>query len=134
MDRILRKGIAFDPVQLKEFDSLIKNKGYRNRSEAIRDLIRGFLIDEHMSDPEKFMIGTLTFVYDHHKNEVQHNLTEAQHNSPHMIISSLHVHIDPHNCLEILILRGKVKNIQSLSDSIIATKGVKHGKLVLTNV
>lgn len=134
MGRIIRKGIAFNNIELKEFDKLIKKKSYKNRSEAIRDLIRKEFIDEKKDNPEERMMASLTIVYGHHEHDVQHNLTHIQHHHPNIIRSTLHVHMDEDNCMEVLILEGKVKNIKSLSDEIIALKGVKHGKLVLTGV
>lgn len=132
MDKIIRKGIAFDGELLNEFDKLIKKKGYKNRSEAIRDLIRKELVEQEKQNPESVMMATLTIVYDHHKHHVQDELTHIQHHHPNIIRSSLHIHIDHDNCLEVIIIEGKVKDIQKLSDEIIATKGVKYGKLVLT--
>ncbi len=134
MGNITRKGIAFNTSQLKAFDMLIDKKGYKNRSEAIRDIIRKELVDNNSADPDKRMMATLTMVYNHHEHHIQHELTHIQHTHNDLIRSSLHVHMDHNNCLEVLILEGKVKAIQSLSDSIIAAKGVKHGKLVLTGV
>jgi len=133
MESIVRKGIAFDRELLKKFDSLNKKKGYKNRSEAIRDLIRKEFVTEETTDPEKRMMATLTMVYDHHKHDVQHNLTHMQHHHSDLIRSTLHVHIDHDNCMEVLILEGKVKDIVHFSDSMLAEKGVKHGKLVMTS-
>jgi CopG family transcriptional regulator, nickel-responsive regulator len=133
MEKIIRKGIAFDATQLKEFDKLIKRKHYTNRSEAIRDLIRKEFIEEKQCNPEEKMMASLTIVYGHHEHDVQHNLTHIQHHHPEIIRSTLHIHMDNDNCMEVLILEGKVKNIKSLSDEIISQKGVKHGKLVMTN-
>jgi CopG family nickel-responsive transcriptional regulator len=134
VEKIVRKGIAFEKNQLKEFDILIGRKGYKNRSEAIRDLIRKELIEEQEKDPEKKMMATLTMVYGHHEHDVQHNLTHIQHHHPNLIRSTLHVHIDDKNCMEVLILEGKVREIKQLADRMIAQKGVKHGKLVMTNI
>lgn len=134
MENISRKGIAFDPKQLKEFDNLIDKKGYKNRSEAIRDLIRKELIEEQEKNPEERMMASLTIVYGHHEHNVQHNLTHIQHHHPRLIRSTLHVHMDDDNCMEVLILEGKVKDIKKLSDNVLAEKGVKNGKLVLTKV
>lgn len=134
MDKIIRKGIAFEPQQLKEFDKLIKKKGYKNRSEALRDMIRKELIEDQTLDSEKNMVATLTFVYNHHEHHLQHELTHVQHDHPKLIRSSLHIHMDEDSCLEVLILEGKVKDIKRLSDKIISAKGVKHGKLVMTSI
>lgn len=133
MEKIIRKGIAFNPEELKQFDSLTKRKGYKNRSEAIRDIVRNELIREEKENPEAEMIATLTIIYDHHKHYVQEELTQIQHCHPNLIRSSLHIHINHDNCLEVIILDGKVKNIKKLADEIIAAKGVKNGKLVMTS-
>lgn len=134
MEKITRKGIAFETHQLELFDKLIKKRGYKNRSEAIRDIIRKELVNEEQENLESEMIATLTIIYDHHKHNIQNELTHIQHHSLALIRSSLHIHIDHTNCLEVIIIEGKVKNIQKLSDTIIASKGVKHGKLVLTKI
>lgn len=134
MTKITRKGIAFEKDQLREFDKLIHVRGYTNRSEAIRDLIRDELVEEKKNDPEATMLATLTFVYNHHDHGIQHKLTDIQHKTPNLVRSSMHTHIDAHSCLEVLILEGKVKNITKLSDSIISSKGVRHGKLFLTGI
>ncbi|MFW6449777.1 MAG: nickel-responsive transcriptional regulator NikR [Nanoarchaeota archaeon] len=131
MEKIIRKGIAFESKQLNEFDKLIKKRGYKNRSEAIRDIIRKELIEENISSPEKQMIASLTIVFDHHKHDLQHKLTHKQHET-NLIKSTLHIHLNHHDCMEVLILDGKVKDIKKFSDEMLATKGVKHGKLVFT--
>jgi CopG family transcriptional regulator, nickel-responsive regulator len=133
MEKVIRKGIAFEPEQLKEYDKLINKKGYNNRSEAIRDLIRKELIEEKIKNPEEFMMASLTIVYNHHEHEVQHNLTHLQHHHPDLIRSTLHIHMSKEDCMEVLILQGKVKDITHFSDQILAEKGVNHGRLVLTN-
>ena len=133
MENIIRKGIAFNPDQLKKFDKLISKKGYANRSEAIRDLIRVELISDEVKRPEKKSNGTLTVVYNHHEHHVQHELTHFQHHQGDLIKSTLHVHMDKNNCMEVMILYGKVKNIRKFADKVIAAKGVKYGKLVVVN-
>jgi CopG family transcriptional regulator, nickel-responsive regulator len=132
MKNIIRKGIAFNKEELNEFDKIIKQKGYKNRSQALRNLIRSEIIKKQKEDPKKIMMGTLTILYNHHNHNVQHNLTHVQHNHPNLIISSLHVHVNEHDCLEILVLKGVVSKIQQFSENILATNGVKHGKLVFT--
>ncbi|MBN1502116.1 nickel-responsive transcriptional regulator NikR [Candidatus Woesearchaeota archaeon] len=134
MDKIIRKGIAFDAKVLRQFDDLIREKGYKNRSEAIRDLVRMELVEQEMQNPEAQMMGTLTIVYEHHRHHVQDELTHIQHHHPDLIRSSLHIHINPDNCLEVIVLEGMVKNIQKLADEIIAAKGVKYGKIVMTSL
>lgn len=129
---IKRFGVSLDSTLLKKFDSLIAKKGYANRSEAIRDLIRDSLVKEEWEDVEKETVGTITIVYSHDTRELVDVLTDLQHHYYASIISSMHVHLDEHNCLEVLIVKGKGKDIKKIADRLIGTKGVKHGKLTLT--
>ncbi len=131
-DRLIRFGVSMEKSLLDEFDSLCSSKGYANRSEAIRDMIRNLLIENALQDENTEGVGALTLVYNHHQRELEEKLTEYQHHHLHAIISSVHVHLNPHLCLEVLLLRGKAKEIKKIADGLIATKGVQHGKLVLT--
>ncbi|MGM5483089.1 MAG: nickel-responsive transcriptional regulator NikR [Nanobdellota archaeon] len=133
MNTIVRKGIAFEQDLLEQFDKLLEKRGYKNRSEAIRDIIRKELIEENIRTPEKKMMASLTIVFDHHKHDIQHKLTHKQHQTD-LIKSTLHIHLNKNDCMEVLILDGKVKDIKKFSDEMLATKGVKHGKLVFTGV
>ena len=121
-----------DETLLREFDQLISRKGYRNRSEAFRDLIRDNLVQEEWKGGKQETVGTLALVYNHHTRELTRVLTNLQHRYYKTILSTTHVHLDEHNCLEVLILRGKGKDIQNIADRLIGTRGVKHGKLSLT--
>jgi len=132
VDKITRFGVSIEPDLLKKFDALIKKEGYANRSEAIRDLIRKNLIDEKQKDPNQNAIGTLTMVYNHHTGNLTNRLLDLQHQHHDVILTTSHVHIDHYNCLEVLVLKGKTKTIQSLSDAIKSLKGIKHGELVIT--
>jgi len=132
MGDISRFGISIDEKLLASFDKLIEIKGYHNRSEAIRDLIRSSLVELKLEVGDEDMVGTVTLVYNHHVRDLAEKLTEHQHRHHHEVISSLHVHLDAHNCLEVLILRGKAAEIKQISDELIGVKGVKHGKLVMT--
>ena len=127
-----RFGISADSRLLEKFDALIVEKGYANRSEAIRDLIRIQLVEFDWSKNKKEMIGTITLVYDHEFKELTEKLTELQHHNHANVISSLHVHLDGHNCLEALVVKGKCDKIKAISDRLIGTKGVKHGKLTMS--
>ena len=129
---IRRFGISLDSSLLKNFDSSISRKGYANRSEAIRDLIRDDLVREEWKGGSKETVGTITIVYSHDTRELLNVLTEIQHDFHASVIASTHVHLDSHNCLEVLIVKGKGKNIKKIADRLIGTKGVKHGKLSLT--
>ena len=132
MSDTLRFGISIDAKLLENFDQLIERKGYANRSEALRDLIRASLIDVKWEEGQEEMVGTVTLVYNHHVRDLSDKLTEHQHAYHHQIISALHVHLDAHNCLEVLVVRLKAFEIKQIADELIGVKGVKHGKLVMT--
>lgn len=129
---LVRFGISLDNILLERFDSLIEKKGYANRSEAIRDLIRDSLVMEEWESTIAETVGTITIVYSHDKRELTDTLTELQHHSFSSITSSMHIHLDEHNCLEVIVVKGKAKDIKAIADRLIGTKGVKHGKLTLT--
>jgi CopG family transcriptional regulator, nickel-responsive regulator len=129
---ITRFGISLENSLLERFDARIKKKGYANRSEAIRDLIRDSLVSEEWESTTEETVGTLTIVYSHDIRELTDTLTDLQHHHHSSIISSMHVHLDEHNCLEVIIVKGKAKDIKSIADRLIGTKGVKHGKLTVT--
>ncbi|MBS3749354.1 MAG: nickel-responsive transcriptional regulator NikR [Candidatus Thermoplasmatota archaeon] len=132
MDNIKRFGVSIEPDLLKKFDKLIDQEGYENRSEAIRDLIRNSLISTKRHDPESIAMGSLTMIYDHHTGNLTNRLLKIQHNHTQEILTTTHIHLDHDNCLEVLILKGKTKNIQKLADNIKSLKGIKHGELVIT--
>ncbi len=129
---IKRFGISLDSSLLKNFDALIAKKGYSNRSEAIRDLIRDSLVRDEGESSDKETVGTITIVYSHHTRELADTLTDLQHHFYASIISAMHVHLDEHNCLEVIAVKGKAMDIKKIADRLIGTKGVKHGKLSLT--
>ena len=132
MENITRFGVSVKPDLLKKFDKMIKKEGYTNRSEAIRDIIRRNLIMEKNKDPNAEAIGTLTMIYDHHVGSLTTRLLDLQHDHTKEILVTTHVHIDHNNCLEVIVLKGKVGTIQKLADKIKALKGIKHGELVIT--
>jgi CopG family nickel-responsive transcriptional regulator len=132
MGETIRFGISIDDKLLESFDRLIELKGYMNRSEAIRDLIRATLVELRWEGGEEETVGTVTLVYNHHVRDLSDKLTEQQHTHHNQIISSLHIHLDPHNCLEVLVVRGKARDVKKIADELIGVKGVKHGKLVMT--
>lgn len=132
MSQLTRFGVSIPGRLLVDFDRLIAQKGYQNRSEAIRDLIRDSLVKEAWREGKKDMVGTIAIVYSHHTGELLRILTEMQHNYYRTILSTLHIHLDEHNCLEVLVVRGKGKELKKIGDRLIGTKGVKHGKLALT--
>lgn len=132
MEKITRFGVSIEPILLNKFDKMIRKKGYKNRSEAIRDIIRKNLINQKIEDPNVESIGTLTMIYDHHTGNVSKKLLDLQHQHHTEILTTTHIHVTHENCLEVLILKGKTGNIQKLSDYIRSIKGIKHGELVIT--
>jgi len=129
---VTRFGVSLDEKLLAKFDRLIGKKGYANRSEAIRDLIRDSLVREQWELGDADAVGTLTLVYDHETRELEERLTELQHAHYRAIVSTLHVHLDAHHCLEVLILRGRAALLKSIADRLIGTRGVKHGTFSAT--
>ncbi|MFO8051684.1 MAG: nickel-responsive transcriptional regulator NikR [Thermoplasmatota archaeon] len=127
-----RVGVSFEPELLKEFDVLTLEKGYSSRSEAIRDLVRRAIIESKIEKEQGEVIGTLTYVYNHHTGEVNNRLMDLQHDHHHEILFNTHVHMDHDMCLEMLIVKGEASKVRKLADSIKAIKGVEHGELVIT--
>lgn len=134
MPEVVRFGVSTDERLLERFDALIAEKGYVNRSEAVRDLIRNSLVEEQWESDggSAEAVGTVTLVFDHHSTDLSDKLTEHQHSHHHEIVSTLHIHLDSHHCLEVVVLRGQAKEIKRIADGLIGTKGVKHGKFVAT--
>ena len=132
MENITRFGVSIEPDLLKKFDKIIRMEGYTNRSEAIRDLVRGNLIRGENKNPNAESIGTLTIIYDHHTGNLTNKLLNLQHDHTKEILSTIHIHIDHNNCLEVLVLKGKTVKIQKLADNIKSLKGIKYGELVTT--
>lgn len=129
---VTRFGVSLDENLLRRFDRLIADKGYANRSEAIRDLIRDSLVSEQWEAGTEETAGTITLVYSHDTRELNDTLNEIQHHHHAAVISTMHIHLDGHNCLEVLVVRGKGREIRKIADRLIGTKGVVHGKLTLT--
>jgi CopG family transcriptional regulator, nickel-responsive regulator len=133
MGELTRTGVAIDSDLLTRFDRFIKKQGYTNRSEAFRDLIRDRLVAEVVQDPEALVVGTVTLIYDHHARLLPEKLTDLQHLHHDLIISTTHVHLDHDTCLEVIVVRGASRKVQKLSDLLIGTKGVQHGRLVMSS-
>jgi CopG family nickel-responsive transcriptional regulator len=131
MPELVRTGLSLDRELLRKFDRVIAKKGYRNRSEAVRDLIREHLVAEDVSE-NRTVLGTLSLVYDHHRPHLSEELTQAQHHSHGKVLAATHVHLDHRNCLEVVIMKGRSAELRKLADHILSLRGVKHGKLVLT--
>jgi CopG family nickel-responsive transcriptional regulator len=133
MGKLMRIGVALDAGLLRKFDDLIHRRGYVNRSEAFRDLIRNELVEEAWKAPDTGVVGSVTLVYDHHVRMLNDKLLDLQHDYHESILSTLHVHLDHDNCLEILVVKGKASKIQAIANTLISTKGVKHGRLTISS-
>jgi len=129
MAKTERIGISLDRKLLSMFDGLIAQQGYQNRSEAIRDLIRRRLAEQELTKPDAKAVAGLFLVYNHHATRLSQKLTDLQHNHLLQVVSSIHVHLDHENCLEIIILKGRVKDIQQISDKITSLKGIKLSRV-----
>jgi CopG family nickel-responsive transcriptional regulator len=132
MGVLSRIGIALDSELLKRFDGSIQRRGYTNRSEAFRDLIRDRLVTEQTAEPDATVVGTVTLIFDHHAHGVTEKLTEAQHAHHELVVSTSHAHLDLDSCLEVLIVHGKSAQVAQFADLLIGLKGVQHGRLVMT--
>jgi CopG family transcriptional regulator, nickel-responsive regulator len=128
----IRFGVSIDERLLAKFDNLLEEKGYSNRSEGIRDLTRNDLFEGAQANEET--VGTGSLVCDHHTRDLSDKLTEHQHSHHKEIVSALHVHLDAHHCLEVVVIKGKAKKIKRLAEELIGTKGGKHGKLMTTTI
>jgi CopG family nickel-responsive transcriptional regulator len=118
---------------LERFDTFVAERGLAtNRSEAVRDLVRNALAHARVENPEAEVVGTVTMIFNHHTSDLSEKLDSLQHKHYKEIISKLHVHLDAHNCLEVVVLRGKSREVHAMSDALLGTKGVVHGKLVIT--
>jgi CopG family nickel-responsive transcriptional regulator len=129
---VTRFSVSLPPSLLDQLDDMARDKGYDNRSLAIADMIRSQLVEHRQKFGREEIAGTITLVYDHHKMHVQESLTDIQHDHHDVILSTVHVHLDHHNCLEVLIVRGQAATIRKIADQLTAAKGVKHGKLTVT--
>ena len=129
---LVRFGVSIPQRLLAAFDKRIRAKGYHTRSEAIRDVIRDYLVEEEWERHAGSVVGTITVVYDHHTRELTQILTELQHRFHGEICCSTHVHLDEHNCLEVVVVKGASREVQRIADRLISTRGVKHGKLICT--
>jgi len=129
MSKIERVGVSLDKKLLTMFDQLIAKQGYSNRSEAIRNLIRDRLSEEQLANPTSQATAGVFLIYDHHAAKLSQKLVDLQHNHLLHVIASTHVHLNHHNCLEVIILRGKVKEIEKLGNNIASLKGVKLSRM-----
>lgn len=128
-----RVGVSIPSDLLQKFDRLVEKKGYENRSKAIRDLVRDSLIAEEAETRTGRGLGSVTLVYDHSVTSLTDKLMELQHEYHEMIVSSLHVHLTRHLCLEVVVLHGMFQRVKEVADHLISLKGVRHGKLIFTS-
>ncbi len=133
MSALIRFGISMDEDLLKRLDQEIVKRGYPNRSEAIRDLIRNQLVELDWSQDEEEVAGTITIIYNHHVRGLSDMLLDLQHQHHNLIISVMHVHLEHEHCLEVMVIKGRASQAKTLAGKIIGVKGVKHGKLTITS-
>lgn len=131
MSDLRRFGVAIEGELLERFDELMARRGYTNRSEAFRDLARAELVKESSEEPNANVVGAVTIVYNHHVRLLSGKLTDLQHHHFKCILSTLHVHLDQEDCLEVVVLRGRSKDVRHIADTLISTKGVKHGRWIV---
>ena len=131
MGNIIRFGVSLDSKLLERFDALCAKRGYETRSEAIRDLLRNTLVEQEWESSGKDVAAALTLVYDHHTKDLTRKVINAQHEAHHLIITTMHVHLDHHHCLEVLVLKGPGTEVRGLAERLIATRGVIFGRLSL---
>lgn len=131
MSELVRFGVSLEKELLERFDDLIRSRKYTNRSEALRDMIRQELLKQEWEAGGE-VAGAITFIYDHHTRELLSKITDIQHDNQEVIISSQHIHLDHHNCLEIVAVKGRVKKVLKLADSLKAIKGVRHCAVSMT--
>ncbi|MHC4637040.1 MAG: nickel-responsive transcriptional regulator NikR [Planctomycetota bacterium] len=134
MSETERVGVSLDKKLLSMFDKLIRKQGYSNRSEAVRDLIRNRLSEEELASPTSQATAGIFLIYDHHATKLSQKLIDLQHNHLLHVIASTHVHLDHHNCLEVIILKGKVKEIEKLGNNIASLKGVKLSRVNIMTI
>ena len=130
---VTRFSVSADKTLMRQFDQLRKAQGYKNRSLAVADMMRDRLVEHRQDGADYEAAGTVTLVYDHHKTHVQETLTDLQHDHLGVIVSTLHVHLDHHHCLEVIVIKGKSGTLKRFADRLIGARGVKHGKFNLTS-
>jgi len=132
MSGLSRFGVSLEEDLLQAFDLSIGGQGYQNRSEAIRDLIRDHLIQKKVGKGDEEVVGVISLLYDHRTHHLSDVLADMQHKASVMVNASLHIHLDPHNCLEVIVVRGSANKVHEVAGQLIATKGVQNGRLITT--
>lgn len=131
-ETVSRFSLSMSAGLVRQLDQMVKAKGFLNRSQAVADMVSASLVEHQGEAGDREIAGTITLVYDHHKRNVQALLTDIQHEHQDVIIATLHVHLDHHNCMEVLAVRGVAATVRLVADQLIAARGVKHGKLTVT--
>jgi Predicted transcriptional regulators containing the CopG/Arc/MetJ DNA-binding domain and a metal-binding domain len=134
MSELSRFGVSVEEDLLQNFDQLIAAQGYGTRSEALRDLMRDAIVKSKVegASEDDEGVGSLTLIYDHHARDLTSKMNDLQHDHHNLIVSVMHIHISHDDCMEVIALRGKIKSIRSLAESLLSIKGVKHGELFVT--
>jgi CopG family nickel-responsive transcriptional regulator len=132
MHHLSRFGVSLEEDLLSAFDQSITGLGYQNRSEAIRDLIRDHLIQKKVGKGDEEVVGVITLLYDHRTHHLSDLLAEMQHKATVAVNASLHIHLDAHNCLEVIVVRGTANKVHEVAGKLIATRGVQNGRLITT--
>lgn len=131
MGELVRTTVAIERSLLETFDTWMAAHGYTNRSEAVRDIIRSVMTEAECKDPKAKVVGVLSIVYDHGTRSLGQELAHIQHEGHEEVLCSQHVHLDQHKCLEVILMQGPAGELRNLADTILATRGVKVGKLTL---
>ncbi len=131
MAQLTRFGVSMPENLLTEFDRVILNKGYDNRSEALRDMVRNYLVEEAVANGHRHVVGTVTIVFDHHTPGLGQQLTAVQHRYPGMVVSTMHVHLCADDCLEVIAVKGRLEEVKGLANELESLRGVKRAKLTL---
>ena len=131
-EKMIRFTVTISRDLLKRFDHAIKERAYSNRSKAVRDLIANFIVEREWEKSDREVMGSLTILYDHEVRGLLERLLEIQHEHHKNVISTMHMHVDEHNCMEILALRGYPDQIREIANKILSCRGVKHGRLVMS--
>lgn len=131
-NKLTRFGVSMDEKLLTDFDQIIQDKGYQNRSEAVRDLVRDAILQHHATNDSEIVAGTIMLFYNHHQNQLVNEMLAIQHDHHDSVLATTHLHIDPNNCLELIVVKGVASELRTLSDQLITLKGVFYGKLTVS--
>lgn len=134
MAQLQRFGVSIPDELLARFDRVLEKKGYGNRSEALRDLVRDYLVNEEVQKDKGNVLGTVTLIYDHDVTNIADKINETQHHHHQHIVSCLHIHLTESVCMEVVVVRGPAHKVREIADRLTALKGVQHGKLTYTAV